>query len=970
MNQNYKDVRAAAQMQLSRRVATPGTMLTTEDIHEAIRRAIAMFGCPEEDIDVAMLVAELEASFQTIIGAERVLYGDSDNWERWLAKRKAEVDWRFWSRYEQYLLREKGWPRATLDRLDEVTDRVLDLLCAPDRQGSWDRRGMVVGHVQSGKTSNYVGLIAKAADAGYKLIIVLAGFHKSLRSQTQVRLEEGFLGYDRGAASLNPDAPLVRVGVGMLDPRPKADSITTRADAGDFKRQVANNFAINPGGHPLLFVVKKNGSVLRNLLHWVRWAANAKDEDGKPYVKGVPLLVIDDEADQGSIDTRDGAFDEDGNPDEEHDPTALNSRIRRLLHLFDQSAYVGYTATPFANIFIHEQGRTNRDGEDLFPRSFIVSLPSPSNYTGPSRIFGYIDDNDEVVPGLPIIRRVDDHAESLALFERVGWVPPKHNKNHIPLYEEQDKVPPSLQEAIRSFVLVCAARAVRGAQTAHNSMLVHVTRFTNVQNRVAEQIRSELRDIQRRLRHGDGDSPNQLRAELKALWEEDFEETSIQIAHQGFREDCAFQGWEDIEPGLERAAYSIQIREINGAAGEVLDYMSHEATGLNVIAVGGDKLSRGLTLEGLSVSYFLRASRMYDTLMQMGRWFGYRPRYLDLCRLYTTPEMTNWFSHIASASEELREDFNRMAASGGTPREFGHRVHSHPLMLVTSQVKMRSGTPIDVTFQGDISETINFWRSHSRIERNWQATQQLIHDVESIGIQPIPGPHRTAEAAVFDRSTHQGLWLWQKVTTEAILGFLASYREHEASKKVKTRLLGNYIAEERDKGRLTNWTIALASGRGDPIALGSARTLKVERAWHATDIAEREDLQAQGHYRIRRLLSPTDEAADLTDDEYKRAMAQTLLDWESDGKERKRPTRPGGRQIRAIRPNTRGLLLLYLLESNNDEKVEEDARVLPVVGFGISFPSVHADLATRVRYIVNNVYWTQEVGAPDDGDEG
>jgi hypothetical protein len=275
------------------------------------RRAIEFFGAT--DVDEKLVVEELERVFAVIIGKERILQDADEAYEPWLPKRKGDINWRFWERYEQFL-RERGWPEKVLERLDESTDQILGLLTAPDRPGAWDRRGMVVGHVQSGKTSHYNGLIAKAADAGYKLIVVLTGFHNSLRSQTQVRLEEGFLGYDRQAAGPGgPTGRFVPIGVGAIDPTPKADSITTRADNGDFRRSVAQNFGINPGGHPLLFVIKKNGSVLKNLLEWVRFASNAKDARG-PYVSGVPLLVIDDEADQGSVDTRQQQFDEDGKP--------------------------------------------------------------------------------------------------------------------------------------------------------------------------------------------------------------------------------------------------------------------------------------------------------------------------------------------------------------------------------------------------------------------------------------------------------------------------------------------------------------------------------------------------------------------------------------------------------------------------------------------------------------------------------
>ncbi|HET7552707.1 MAG TPA: Z1 domain-containing protein [Gemmatimonadaceae bacterium] len=974
MNENYKAVRAAAQMLLNQQHGQQSRSLESEEIRSAVLRTATLFGCA--DIDLDAIVADLEACFQTRIGAERVLTGADEKYAPWLNKRKAAIDWKFWTRYEQYLLREKSWPQATLDRLDETTDKILGLLTDPEQSGSWDRRGMVVGHVQSGKTANYIGLIAKAADAGYKLIVVLAGFHKSLRSQTQIRLEEGFLGYDRGATAVADGMPAAPIGVGLIDPLPRANSITARADDGDFKRQVANTFAINPGGLPLLFVVKKNGPVLKNLLQWVRWAANASDERGRRYVKDVPLLVIDDEADQGSIDTKQGAINEDGTPDPDHDPTQLNRRIRELLHLFDQSAYVGYTATPFANIFIHEQGRTEQEGEDLFPRSFIVSLPAPSNYVGPAEVFGYENDAGESVPGLPIIRLVDDYAVSDDPGETEGWMPPKHKIDHVPRYYGSETLPPSLIQAIRTFILSCAARLARGQATDHNSMLVHVTRFTAVQQRVAEQIRKELLQVQRRLRYGDGDSSDQLLEELRELWENDFEPTSNEIdeRYAGYRSfpNC----WVDIEPFVEQAALSISVREINGQAGEVLDYVNHEGTGLNVIAVGGDKLSRGLTLEGLTVSYFLRASRMYDTLMQMGRWFGYRPGYLDLCRLYTTPELAEWYSHIAAASDELREDFNRMAASGATPREFGHRVRSHPLMMVTSQVKMRHGASIDITFDGDISETINFWRTRNRLEPNWRAAQRMIADIEASGKFPRPAPRPDGE---WDRD-RVGAWIWEDVSEQVVIDFLTSYKEHDASRRVKTKLLADYIRAEAGQGRLTTWSVMLANGSGSIGTLGSARFRHAERSWYLTGgddesrAAEKESLKQQNHFRIRRLVNPTDEPQDLNDEECARAMRSTRDDWEKDPLGRAEPSRPAGPQIRRERPPTRGLLILYPLEPGGDgikgsEKVDPTAADLPLLGFAISFPRVDSAMASRVQYVVNNIYYKQEFESSRIDDE-
>lgn len=968
-NKLYAEIRQVASTLLRKDLRDGAESLPEGRIAEAVESAIAMLEA--DGVDVARLVADLEASFQTAIGSERIL-SDGDGWAPWLKKRKAAISWAFWERYRGYLLQEKGWAPKTIDRLDTTTDSILEYLMDPLAVGQWDRRGLVVGHVQSGKTSNYIGLITKAVDAGYKIIVVLAGFHKSLRSQTQIRLEEGFLGYTLTAQPGSSSVGRIPVGVGnaaRYGLAPKVDSITTRADNGDFKKVVANNFGINPGGNPLLFVIKKNGSVLKNLLTWVRGIAGPLDEDGRSSISDVPLLVIDDEADQGSIDTNKVEYDTQGRSDRDHDPTTLNRRIRQLLMMFGQSAYVGYTATPFANILIHEEKRTDREGDDLFPRSFIVSLPFPSNYLGPSRLFG-LTEGDAPDEQLPIMRYVTDHADSLELDEKCGWVPPKHNKNLRPKFNGLDQVPPSLAEAIRAFVLVCAAREARGDRDVHNTMLVHVTRFTAVQGLVKEQVTSELTDIKNRLRHGDGESRANIRAELEALWREDFEATTATLHSVGEANDCNVLSWSDVEPLLNSAALSITVRAVNGLAGDALDYVLHEKTGLNVIAIGGDKLSRGLTLEGLSVSYFLRASRMYDTLMQMGRWFGYRPRFLDLCRLYTTPEMVQWFRHIAEASEELREDFDRMALSGGTPRDFGHRVKSHPAMLVTSAVKMRDGTPIDLSFSGAITETINFHRSKALLDKNWQAGAKLAKAMAEDGMEAEPSGSKN-RSTNGDRS---GGWVWRGVSCDAVLAFLDDYEAHPASIRVKTALLSNYVREERKNGRLTYWTVLLASRRSQhSCSFGAVQANLVDRSWHANKGPEREALKNQGHFRIGRLVDPPDEYVDLSDDERSQALEMTISDWKNGlSRAKKEPTLPSGKNIREVRSEQNGLLMLYPMSwgPDDDEKVADEARGTPILGFAVSFPTVESGGASQVQYVVNNVYWKQEVGSSqEDGDD-
>ncbi len=892
------------------------------------------------------LIRELESRYSVWIGKPTLLV-DNDDHEAWLTPERRKGG-RLWARYRQYL--ERGWSPIAVDALDESSHRILGLLEDPKRAGQWDRRGMVVGHVQSGKTSSYTGLICKAVDAGYKVIIVLAGIHNNLRSQTQMRLDEGFLGYETEERDVGGKRQAHIIGVGEIDPTPgkTLDYVTTRHDKGDFTLTRGKNFGINPGGNPLLFVVKKNGSVLKNLHKWLERAVK---REGRDIISDVPLLVIDDEADHASVDTRDGAFDESGKLNEEHDPTQINKLIRQILRKFAKSAYVGYTATPFANIYIHEQGETQAEGPDLFPRSFIINLPAPSNYDGPVRIFGLQASADD--PGirpLPLVRLVGGTSDKAT----EDWMPAGHKNGHRPLHRGEDVLPPKLEEAIRAFVLVCATRRARGQLNAHNSMLIHVTRFTNVQEAVRKQVETAFKAMKRRIRFEIESGGAEL-AELERLWTADFEPTSDAFRQLLPDRQAKPVKWSEVRAHLADAADAIQIRTINGKATDVLNYDEHKSVGLNVITIGGDKLARGLTLEGLSVSYFLRASKMYDTLMQMGRWFGYRTGYLDLCRLYMTGELQKWFGHITEASEELRREFDYMALLSQTPKDYGLKVQSHPEMMVTSSVKMRNGVQVNIDFGGAISETMLFPRSAEILQSNLDATSEMI---VGLGSPTEVDPQRTRNGS---QHKWDGARLWSRVPSRSVVKFLKGYRTHKEAYKVDATKLAQFVELKNARAELTTWEVVLMSGGGvpNPTQVGGYNVrpnVRKERDRHARDDSQRD----RGVYTVGRLLAGRDETIDLNADEYEQALLDTQAAWQADGGRSdtaKLPIAPSGPSIRAIRGQRhpeRGLLLIYPLDPSGLEL----GFTAPIIGFGISFPS--GGVKVSVPYTVNNVFWKQE----------
>ncbi|GJG98558.1 Z1 domain-containing protein [Cupriavidus pauculus] len=576
----------------------------------------------------------------------------------WVSDAKGTIEWHYWDSYKR-LLASQGWSPKVVQVLDEDTDNILTECGNPAWNGSWAIRGLVMGDVQSGKTASYSGLIAKAADAGYRVIVLLTGMIEDLRRQTQERLDSGFVGRDSRdiLGSRNTQA----IGAGIY--RNKSANVLTSVDF-DFLANNAKVLGIPLANinEPILFVMKKNKAPLENLKGWLesqlKLSGHSKHQ--------LPLLVIDDEADNASVNVR----------KEGEEPATINRLIRGIIEKFSCSSYVAYTATPFANVFINPDDET-----DLFPSNFIYSLNTPSHYIGASSIF---------LEGGNHYHQLKDIDDAEASFPYV------HKKDH-PVGE----LPDSLKNAVRVFLLSCAVRDIREEELRHRSMLVNVSRFTDVQARVSEKLRSYLWGLQEEIRqfllstswrnHPD-------LAGLASLWQHEFSDTEVT--------------WEQVRQRLYEAVASIKVVTINqkSAPDEKLDYSRFKNTekGRRVIAVGGLTLSRGLTMEGLCVSYFYRNSKAYDTLLQMGRWFGYRPGYEDLFRIWMDSDAQDWYAHIADAVTELRTDFKRMSANRLPPSQFGIRVKSHPdTLIVTAQNKMRTAREVahSVSFSAFGAET-------------------------------------------------------------------------------------------------------------------------------------------------------------------------------------------------------------------------------------------------------------------------
>ena len=699
--------------------------------------------------------------------------------QSWLPAKKSQFEFFFWERYKRYLEGAKHWnPRVTAS-LGQVAEEILDL-CGDPSEEAFFIRGLVLGDVQSGKTANYTAICNKAADTGYRLIIVLAGMMENLRQQTQERLDAEFAGrkseyfLDPKAAEETKNIP-VGVGkyCGQADATKKIASFTSVSKDFDSGILRSNNLSLENVNCPVLLVIKKNKRILNNLITWLR-KNNTLNANEK--IADLPLLLIDDEADNASVNTKD--------PDS--DPTAINAGIRSLLGLFQRVTYLGITATPFANIFIDPT-----IDEDLFPADFIYTLKPPTDYIGAERIFGENSDSEHML-------------EEIDMIEKEAYIPTKHKKDLI-----VDDLPSDMYKAAYYFLLVNAIRDYRGDNGTHRTMMVHVSLYTDVQGQIKDIYNEWLGNVQSALRNY-----SKLSAEkaeeihhihmLHNVWDE----FGLSVI-SGVSWECILHDylWEAAEPVCVRA-----VNSKTGAAS--LDYYAHIEDGLRVIAVGENSMSRGLTLEGLCVSYFFRNTQMYDTLMQMGRWFGYRPNYGDLVKIWLSLDAMDWYGQITRAAEELKDEITAMRNAHQTPRDFGLKVRQDPgTLIVTARNKMRTATQLNqpVTVSGHLLETPRLKSSHVILEENEQVFKAFISKLDEMG-------HRLEES---NERTH-GHFFWEKVSGVAIAQFLRDFETHPWHLSFNGRALAEYT-EKYHSG--DEWDVVLvSSGEGraypNPIKCG------------------------------------------------------------------------------------------------------------------------------------------------------
>lgn len=879
-------------------VLAKGDLPSPDRIRETLQQIRQTPMCAEvTDTEIEFLARKFEERLGVTMEIGAIL--DDESFRPWLERAKTDIDPYYWERYRQ-LLEQRGFssgPDGVITKLDEITDKILGRMGNPNEGGQWDRRGMVVGNVQSGKTANYTGLICKAADAGYRVIVVIAGIHNNLRNQTQSRIDEGFVGREsklgRGTNSSSV------IGVGRFDSSKTPWTFTTALR--DFNKsateQVGGN--LQDLSVPAIFVIKKNTSTLKNLIEWLR-ENNAR---GQRRRVSAPMLLIDDEADNASINIAKG----------KDEVSRINGQIRDLLNLFERSSYVGYTATPFANIFIDPEDDDEMFGQDLFPRNFIVGLEAPSNYHGATEMFV---ENPEVY-----IRPITDNEDLL---------PVKHDKTH-PI----SAIPESLKLALRTFIVGRAIRIVRGDGNEHMSMLVNASRFTVVQGLLRGALHDELERIQRAVRLNSRKNPPEAErdseiAALKRAWDAEYR--------------AGPESWEAILANLNEAAAPTKVVEVNSKSSGTLNYSDYKENGLSVVAVGGFSLSRGLTLEGLMVTWFLRNSIMYDTLMQMGRWFGYRPGYGDLCRVWMPEEAEGWYSHIAESSDMLREELRVMEADGASPKDFGLKVRSHPdTLIVTARNKMGTGQPfvIKVGLGNSFVETAVLRRDPQSLEANRNAAKALVCSMADRG------------RALSGADKYGGGLLAGGVAVDDVKAFLRGFINHRGSMLTDPKPIISYI-EDREDDELKSWDVLFAGvSTENDRRLSAKGVLGVDIKCQKRGLGDRSDGATIRVTNKQRVSSRGIEKAGLPNE----LIGDVENDYMANPKFRssggKKPNFPD-KIYRAVRK--RPLLIIHTLDIRNAD--DESLFDAPVVAWSISFPRTDKP-EEKAEYIVNTT-WLRE----------
>lgn len=920
--------------------------LNASMLHDYVKRALSFLGLVGDDDDIKDLVNDLEYEVSVRHTQGCAIFNDYETLHNWYSKLKLNQQ-PFWERYRRFLLEKSSLDERSIDILDHKTlPNILNCLADPNEQFEGKRtpcRGLIIGDVQSGKTSTYIGLICKAADAGYKVIILLAGTTESLRQQTQERIDEGIIGYTFPKDIKQSTG--VKVGVGeYTSTRPASAFTSVQRDFVGSADKLATSIHLH--NSIVVFVCKKNVSVLHKLYKWI-------EEQNMDVVKGyvdAPMLLIDDEADNASVNTK----------LDETDPTKTNKIIRNICNLFKNSTYVGFTATPFANIFIDPESVDSMKQADLFPENFIYSLPTPSTYIGAKKIF--YPDGDYYSNLRFISDIVEPDYSSEEYKEMVNEDVDTLNSGtfyYLHKKEWDGIFPDSLREATLCFFIANTMRDLRGDISAPRSMLINMSRFVKVQRVICDHIVDIYNSVLSVLKYdfSEKDSENvnvPLYKELEKLLNTYFSHVNDISSKRVLNKKA-----------LLDAISNIQIVVVNGSkTSSKLDYKSNPH--LRVIAIGGLALSRGLTLEGLLTSYFYRNTATFDVLMQMGRWFGYRRKYEDLFQIWTSQSSALWYAEIAEASELLKEDIQQMYEQHLTPKDFGLKVRDNcEALQITASNKMRSASQFQfrVAYYGNMYDTPYLSLNAENNKENLRVTQELAKDLFRKGYEyRFADVERHRNDDPFSISITDSRY-FSNVPKSVVRDYLTRIKCSLLNMNFNIESILNFIDDDNNTG-LDNWDIVFEGGDGTSLCkiqeLSNIRCIKraIYDNGNAVQISSR-----------RRILGTREGRFCLDADSIKKAETECRNIWISNGMSKEEafkkdiPVKAYFKYLKERKP----VLVILLIEpevkpeepgKSNGKAFKDfvkDTKGHQLIAFAIGFPGVRGEEAA-VTYQVNKTW--------------
>ena len=759
-------------------------------------------------------------------------------------------------------LEHEGRSKIEIEEVLDSSSTILGLLDPPASQVAFSSRGLVLGYVQSGKTTNFIATAAQAADAGYRLIVVLSGVTNNLRKQTQDRLERSLTGTN-----------------------PNNWHWLTSLDA-DFNESKNANQLLSPPGNRVIAVIKKNNSRLKSLKKWLNSAPLLTRQ-------GLPVLFIDDEADQATINSAKVA----------HRQTAINKTLTEILDtkFLPRHAYLGYTATPFANIL--SDARTE---QQLFPRDFIYPLKRPDNYFGAEQLFGrnpLSEEEQEISQGRNIVISVSFNDRS-----QLGKLA---NTNSV---VTEPTLPNSLLEAIKWFIVSTAARRYRSKKNKFSTMLIHTSGRIYAHQDMKTLVEKQL-NLWKKL------PPNEISRLFEDCWDAEKSRGTI-------NGDEPLPNFYEIESLVSKVLDELKLIVDNSRSDDRLVYdFENEEESVPFIVIGGNTLARGLTLEGLICSYFTRTSSYYDSLLQMGRWFGYRVGYDDLQRIWMQDDLIPMFRDLALVEEEVRSQITELAKEGRQPIQVPILIRDHPIMGITAPNKMNYAKKLRIGYAEKRTETITFSSNPEWLQHNLDATKNFVTTLSSRGLFRA-------------NKSDQGYDIAQEVPWELLKEYIRSYNFLETARIANGQLITKYVDLHQGKGELEKWNVffyktlhstkpAVDFGHGIEIS-------PINRS--AKDIDP-----LTGAFNIHHLVSSVDGAADvpLGRKELQQQYASQLSD--------------SGMRIarKDFGLQKTGLLGIYLVDKSS-EAMAKDRIPLNVenhiVGLGFFFPKSSLDIGVVDYY--------------------